>query len=91
MKRYWFQAEDGTFFRNLPLIMGEQQLCRARPWLWHRLATLDAEWQQAWADGLIRKQALSRGDVLATPAPMREAYPDRPGLWMLDEPQTRTS
>jgi hypothetical protein len=85
MKRHWFQDRDGMFYRNLPLIMAEQARCRPCPWLWRHLRELDAEWDRAWKAGVIRKPALGRGDVLAHPAPMREAYPDRPGLWVLDE------
>jgi hypothetical protein len=85
VKRQWFRDEDdGGFYRNCPLIRDDMDraLRRGRLLLHRRLA---AEWQQAWTEGVISKPSLGRGDVAVEPAPFREAYPDRPGLWRLDE------
>jgi len=84
MKRAWFQDEQG-YYRNCPLIMAERRRCLWKPWRYRRLRQLNAEWHEAWRKGLIRKQQLGRGDVLVQPRPFREAYPDRPGLWCLDD------
>jgi len=83
MRRAWFQNADGTYYRNIPLIMAEQDepLNALLPW---RRRVLDAEWRQAWDDGVIRSETIGRRDRVATPAPFREAYPDKPGLWLLD-------
>src|SRR6185437_7800203 len=86
-KRHWFQAKDGTYYRNCPLIRDEQKACPW--WRWRTWEALTAEWEHAFRIGLIRKDRLSRGDVLSTPAPFREVYPDRPGLWFLDDPDWR--
>lgn len=87
MRRAWFQDTDGTYRRNCPLIMAEQDqvLNTLLPW---RRRALEAEWQQAWRDGVIRTNKIGRRDRIATPAPFREAYPDKPGLWILDEEST---
>lgn len=86
MKRRWFQDKDGTFYRNCPLILGEQKECIGPPFRGRRFRQLQAEWEVAWRDGVIRKAKLGRGDKLVPgPAPFREAYPDNPGLWVLDE------
>jgi hypothetical protein len=88
--RRWFQDRDGTYYRNLPLIMAEQKEVMAWPPLtpgkYGVLDDLEAEWDVAWAKGLIRKAELDPGDMLVTPAPFREVYPDKPGLWRLDDP-----
>ena len=83
--RCWFQDKDGTYFRNIPLIMAEQKAVMYKPWLAGYFRQLTAEWNQAWREGLIRKDSLSPGDVVVEPAPFRVVYPDKPGLWVLDE------
>jgi hypothetical protein len=85
MKRAWFAGTDGTYYRNCPLIMAEQQRCLRRPWRYRLFWQLDAEWHEVFRQGVKRKDRLGRGDVLVQPRPFREAYPDKPGLWQLDE------
>lgn len=61
MKRAWIQAEDGTYYRNCPLIMIERK--RAVATFRFRLAArLADEWHECWRKGLIRKDTLGRGD-----------------------------
>jgi hypothetical protein len=45
---------------------------------------LSREWDETWTPGLIRKDKLERGDVVVQGRSFREAYPDRPELWVLD-------
>jgi hypothetical protein len=80
VKRAWFRDPDGTFYRNCPLIRHERDRA-AVPW---RRAALTDEWWETFRKGVQRKAVLDPGDVVAEPAPFREAYPDRPGLWVLD-------
>ncbi|WP_020116807.1 hypothetical protein [Streptomyces canus] len=87
MRRAWFQDDDGTYRRNCPLIMAEQDqlLNMLLPW---RYRALKREWRQAWRHGVIRSDTIGRRDHVVTAAPFREAYPDKPGLWSLDEERT---
>jgi len=89
--RRWFRDEKrGDYYRNLPLIMDEQREVMTWRNTMHKFAVLDslhAEWNQVWREGLMRKDELGPDDMLATPAPFREMYPDRPGLWCLDDPK----
>ena len=80
----WFQAEDGTYYRNCPLIMAERKaaLAMGRYLLFERLGD---EWHECFREGVFRKATLDKNDRLATPVPFRVAYPDKPGLWVLDE------
>lgn len=93
--RLWFQALDGSFYRNCPLIAAERDQVMAWPLTAPgRLGALDAlfaEWSQTFRQGLQRKGALGPGDVLAEPAPFREAYPHYPGLRVLDKDITWTT
>lgn len=89
--RAWFRDDDGTYFRNCPLILAEQKRELDRtppPWGWrHHFAILDAlkaEWQHAWSEGVLRKDELEPGDVVVPMASFRDAYPDKPELWILD-------
>jgi hypothetical protein len=84
MKRAWFQDNNGTFYRNCPLILAEQERCTRLPWRYRRFWKLNAEWREAFRKGVLRKDRLGRGDVLVQPVPFRKAYPDKPGLWVLD-------
>jgi hypothetical protein len=84
MKRTWFQDDDGTYYRNIPLILGEIRRAIWCPWRWHRLPGLWREWDEAWGEGLIGKPHLGRGDRLGMPVAMREACPDEPELRLLD-------
>lgn len=85
MRRTWFRDEDGSYRRNCPLISDELERPSSilLPW---RYITLNREWWQAYREGLIRADRIGRRDRVATPMPLREAYPDKPGLWILDEP-----
>jgi hypothetical protein len=85
-QRRWFQAKDGTFYRNCPLIMQERY--QALRWCRFRLASqLREEWAETFRGGVTRKPTLGRNDTFAgEPLSFREAYPDEPGLWMLDAP-----
>lgn len=85
MKRSWFRDDDGTYYRNCPLIMKERQQA-IRSLRLRRARILEAEWREAWRKGLIRKDKLGRGDIEVQRRSFREAYPDRPELWVLDEP-----
>ena len=91
MKRSWFQDKDGTYFRNLPLIMAEQKAIIGRLWSGRRYRQLEAEWQQAWREGVLRKDHLDRGDKLVQMGRFRDVYPDKPGLWVLDDDSERTT
>jgi hypothetical protein len=90
--RHWFEADDGTYFRNCPLIDRERDEVMAWPLLapgkFAALDALHAEWRETFAAGMQRKAALDPGDVEAVPGTFREAYPRNPGLWVLDEPET---
>lgn len=79
--RRWFQDSDGTFFRNAPLILGELRDAIGS----RRFTVLDRELHQAWREGLIRVSTLPAGDVVVKPGRFRDVYPDKPGLWFLDD------
>lgn len=85
-RQCWFAEPDGSgYYRNCPLIMTERKAAinRGR----YRLANqLQDEWQQVFRSGVRRKAALGRRDILVSSTSFREAYPDRPGLWVLDDP-----
>ena len=85
MRRLWHRDGDGTYFRNLPLIRWDMDrpINRVLPW---RAWVLRREWSRAWGKGLIRADKIGRFDRVATPISFREAYPDHPALWVLDEP-----
>jgi hypothetical protein len=87
--RQWFQAEDGTYYRNYPLIRDERQAVLAwpdsAPGKYEIFSALLDEGRQVMTGGVLRKAALGPGDVVAEPAPFRKAYPRNPGLWMLDD------
>lgn len=88
MRRAWFQNQDadGTYYyRNCPLIEHEQTLTMNTLLPWRR-RTLETEWQRAWDNGYIRADQIGRRDQVVKAKPFREAYPDHPGLWILDEP-----
>jgi hypothetical protein len=84
--RRWFADDDGTFYRNCPLIDAERDEVMAWPLLTPgKFGALEAEWRETFKAGVQRKAALDPGDVVVTPAPFREAYPHHPGLWVLDD------
>jgi hypothetical protein len=87
--RCWFRAGDGTFYRNCPLIAAERDEVRAWPagtfLQWAIVEELSAEWWRTFRRGVQRKTVLDPGDVVVSPATFREAYPDNPGLWALDD------
>jgi hypothetical protein len=69
MKRMWFQAKDGSYFRNCPLILEEMEQCIGRPW---KFRQLHKELKEARKIGLLRKNKLGWGDELVPMAPFRE-------------------
>lgn len=81
--RRWFRDDDGTYFRNCPLIHGEanQAAKLGRFRLAHKL---HEEWEVAWREGVIRKAELDRGDVEVEMLSFREAFPDDPAMWIFD-------
>jgi hypothetical protein len=85
----WFLAEDGTCYRNCPLIEAERGEVMAwplaTPGKFTVLGRLEAEWRETFAAGVQRKDVLGPGDVVAVAASFREAYPRNPGLWVLDD------
>lgn len=87
MKRRWFRDDDGTYYRNINLILSEIQ---ASPhwliWNWPRLWRLHREFDETFRVGLQRKDRLGWRDVEAQPVPFRVAYPNHPILWKLDRP-----
>lgn len=95
LPRRWFQDEDGTYFRNCPLIAAERGQVMSWP-LSARgrsgaLSALAAEWREALNGDVIRKEELGPGDVVVAPASFRGACPRRPGLWALDDPSLSRS
>lgn len=84
LPRRWFRDKDGTFYRNCPLVLKESReaIDAGR---WEVATRLHAEFDEVFREGLIRKPALEPGDVEVRPVPFREAYPDKPELWVLDE------
>lgn len=83
-RRAWLQDADGTYYRNCPMIMAEQDrlINMLLPW---RCRALKREWWYAYREGVLRTRTIGRFDRVAVAAPFREAYPDNPGLWILDE------
>lgn len=86
MRRLWHRADDGTYYRNIPLIRRDldRPINRLLPW---RAWALFREHDRVWSAGPIRADRIGWFDRVATPISFREAYPDHPGLWMLDEPE----
>lgn len=81
VRRAWFQDEDGTYFRNCPLI--DREIARSiSP---RRRRALREEWWQTFREGVTRADAIGPHDRIAEAIPFREAYPDHPGLWRLDD------
>ena len=85
MKRAWFRDSNGTYYRNCPLILAEQERCIRWPWRYRLFWQLDAEFRETFRKGVLRKDRLGRGDRLVQQVPFREAYPDKPELWFLDK------
>jgi hypothetical protein len=87
--RRWFQAADGTYYRNCPLIWAERDEVMAWPLLapgkFEAYDVLAEEWRKTFEAGIQRKAELDPGDVVVAPALFREAYPRHPGLWVLDD------
>jgi hypothetical protein len=88
MKRRWYRAKDGTYYRNSNCVEGDIE--SLTPWLWLpwnfvRLRRLEDEWWRVFRKGVDRKPTLEPGDIEIQARPFREAYPNHPGLWQLDE------
>lgn len=85
MRRTWFKDDDGTYYRNCPLVKRDM----GRPMnliLFWRQFSLHNEWDEVYAAGVRRADKIRPWDRVTTPRPFRESYPDHPGLWILDEP-----
>jgi hypothetical protein len=89
LPRHWLQAEDGTFFRNYPLVRSEREAVLAwpdgTPGKYAIFQALAGEGHSLLTGGVLRKASLGPGDVAAAPALFRDAYPRNPGLWVLDD------
>lgn len=88
MRRQWFRNDDGTFYRNSILVDREIRALSLAPWNRKRRQRLQAEWDRIFWHGVDHKDKLDRGDVEVKARPFREAYPNHPGLWRLDERRT---
>lgn len=86
MRRRYFKAQSGRFYRNCPLIMAEREmfLNRVLPW---RRKRLQREWNEVFREGVKYVDEIRLRDRVVKPASFRKAYPDHPGLWHLDEPE----
>lgn len=62
MKRHWFTYDDGTYFRNCPLIMKEAEAA-ARTGRFRLARKLYDEWDQTFARGVQYKETLGKDDV----------------------------
>jgi hypothetical protein len=78
--RYWFASEDGTYYRNCPLVLQEIEetpvgCVRYRGELW-------AEYDQIWNgyERVRRIDTLGPNDVVVSPAPFSVSHPDMPEL-----------
>ena len=81
--RTWLRDADGTYFRNCPMIMAQQDrlINILLPW---RFRALEREWWHVYREGVLRSETIGRFDRVATPGRLQDAYPDKPGLWALD-------
>lgn len=87
----WLRDDDGTFFRNANCVEADIRSLRRRRFVWRRrekLRDLESEWHRLWAARPTRKSTLGRGDIAYAPLPLRVAYPNYPGLWVLDDMRT---
>jgi hypothetical protein len=76
VKRYWFTYDDGTFFRNCPLIMRERE--RAVKMFRFQLGEkLRDEWLETFRRGVQYKEHLGKNEVgIPFPnMPMSEVLP----------------
>lgn len=85
MSKTWFKDRDGTYFRNCGCVERDKRRARLRPWLWWRLPALEREWWSVFREGVTQAEKIGRRDRVAEPRPFREAYPNHPGLWVLDD------
>lgn len=81
----WFRDEDGTYFRNIILIDNERKRALTRPWLWWRIRSLEREWWSVFRQGVRWRTTLRWFDRVVEPQLFREAYPQHPMFWTLDE------
>jgi hypothetical protein len=90
MSRRWFRAHDGGFYRNAQCVAADRAELARKTFVRNRrerLRELDAEWTRVFWQGVVRKPELEPGDVEVQPVPFRTAYPNHPGLWVLDGEQ----
>lgn len=85
MSRSWFEDRDGTYFRNSNCVDRDMERARLRPWLWWTLPGLRREWWEVFREGVVQTDKIGRFDRVLEPKAFREAYPNHPGLWVLDE------
>lgn len=85
MRRTWFQDDNGTYYRNCPLIEHDQRTL-INVWLPWRARALEGEWRQAYLVGPIRADRVDSWDRVAVPASFRDAYPHEPSMWIFDDP-----
>jgi len=84
--RAWFRDKDGTFYRNANLVSAEMAKMPKRTAAdFRRLDEMHAEWDRIFRKGVDRNAELGPDDIELTPRPMREAYPQYPILWTLDD------
>jgi hypothetical protein len=76
-KRYWFQSEDGTYYRNGPLVIAEMDDYWYRPRLY---AELEQELRDIRRVGVTTKTELEDGDVVARRLPFSVSHPHMPDL-----------
>lgn len=86
MRRRYFKAQSGRFYRNCPLIMSERKMRinQILPW---RASKLRKEWLEVFHAGVRYVDEIKPWDKVVKPASFRKAYPNHPGLWHLDEPE----
>lgn len=86
MRRRYFKAQSGRFYRNTRLIMSEREIFLNRVLLWRR-KKLQQEWNEVFREGVKYVDEIRLRDKVVQRQSFREAYPDNPGLWQLDEPE----
>lgn len=93
---WWFQDKDGTYYRNAPLIGRELEEIAYMPFYkaaryQDQFLELCAEHDEVFSKGIRRAAAIDKGDKVTTPMRMRDAYPNHPGLWVLDDQEEKRS
>lgn len=76
-KRCWFQADDGTYYRNCSLVIDEMDAAIDNPSLFYSLRD---EANKIYRHGVIEKSVLDPGDVVVEPVSFALGYPHIPEL-----------